>query len=78
MLTGKLQSVSDIPENDLRRMFPRYQAGNFEINMNFVKEIQRLAAKKECSPAQLALGWLLTLSKRPEMPEIIPSQERVS
>lgn len=31
-----------------------------------------MANKKKCTPAQLAIGWLLALSKRPDMPTIIP------
>ncbi|KAL9036450.1 MAG: hypothetical protein Q9214_006127 [Letrouitia sp. 1 TL-2023] len=59
-------------EKDIRRMFPRYQQGNFKVNVKLVKEIAAMAAKKGCTPAQLALGWLVTLSKREDMPEIIP------
>ena len=72
MLTEKFQSVDDMDQKDIRRMFPRYQQGNFEINIKLVKEIETLAMKKGCTPAQLALGWLVTLSKREDMPEIIP------
>ena len=72
MLTGKLQSVDDMDQKDIRRMFPRYQQGNLEINIKLVKEIEALAMRKGCTPAQLALGWLVTLSKREDMPEIIP------
>lgn len=72
MLTGNLQSLESLAEKDLRRIFPRFQPGNFEINLKLVKEVQALAQKKNCTPAQLALGWLLTLSTRPNMPTIIP------
>ena len=72
MLTGKLQSFDDLDEKDIRRMFPRYHRDNFEVNLKLVKEIAAMAAKKGCTPAQLALGWLVTLSKKDGMPEIIP------
>lgn len=72
MLTGKIQSPGDIPEGDHRRMFPKYQAGNFEENLKLVKAVAKLAEKKGCTTGQVALGWLVTLSKRPSMPTIIP------
>ena len=72
MLTGKLQSAEDMDPADFRRSFPRYQKGNFEVNLRLIKAVQDLAEKKGCTSAQLALGWLLALSKKPDMPTIIP------
>lgn len=48
------------------------QPGNFEINMKLVEEIQKIAIRKNATPAQIAIGWLVALSKKPGMPEIIP------
>ena len=56
----------------MRRIFPRFQGENFETNLKLAKEVDRLAAKKGCTSAQLALGWVRTLSKREGMPTIIP------
>lgn len=53
-------------------MLPRFQPENFSINIKLVKQLESMASKKNCTPAQLALGWLLTLSKQPGMPTIIP------
>ena len=53
-------------------MFPRFQPQNFEVNLKLVEELEKLAAKKGCSPGQLALGWLLAISEQPGMPKIIP------
>ena len=72
MLTGQIKSPNDIPDKDIRKQLPRFQPGNFDVNLKLVKELQKLAAKKSCTPAQLAIGWLLTLSKQPGMPAIIP------
>lgn len=54
------------------RFFPRFQPGNFEINIELVKEAEQLAKKKGCTPAQLAINWTRALSRRPGMPTIIP------
>ena len=72
MLTGQFKAIGDLPEKDIRRMLPRYQPGNFETNLKLVKEVEQLAQKKGCTPAQLALNWVRCLSKREGMPEIIP------
>ena len=72
MLSGQIRSFEDIPEKDLRRMLPRFQPPNFEKNMKLVKEVETLAHKKKCTSAQLALAWVVSLSKRQEMPTIIP------
>ena len=72
MLTGQIKSFNDIPENDFRRLTPRFQPGNFEINIKLVQELEKIAARRNCTPAQLALGWLVSLSKKEGMPAIIP------
>jgi pyridoxine 4-dehydrogenase len=72
MLTGQIKSFDDIPEKDIRKILPRFQPGNFENNMKLVWELEKIAKKKKCTPAQLALGWVRSLSKREGMPEIIP------
>ena len=71
-LTGQIKSYEDIPDKDVRKILPRYQPENFETNMKLVRELEKIAKKKGCTPAQLALGWLRALSKRHGMPEIIP------
>ena len=72
MLTGKIKSLDDIPDKDIRRQLPRFQPENFDVNLKLVKELETIAAQKNCTPAQLALGWIVTLSKQPGMPIIIP------
>ena len=44
----------------------------FDLNLRMVAEVQKLAARKGCTPGQVAIGWLLALSRRPGMPTIIP------
>lgn len=56
----------------MMRMFPRFQPGNFEINMQLVQQVEEMATKKGCTPAQLAINWTRELSRRPGMPSIIP------
>jgi aryl-alcohol dehydrogenase-like predicted oxidoreductase len=58
-LTGQFQKPEDLPENDRRRMFPRFQDENFQQNLRLVERVQEIAESKGCKPAQLALAWVL-------------------
>jgi aryl-alcohol dehydrogenase-like predicted oxidoreductase len=59
-LTGRFQSPADIPANDWRHNNPRFQGENFERNLALVRRLEEIAAKKGCTPAQLALAWLVS------------------
>jgi aryl-alcohol dehydrogenase-like predicted oxidoreductase len=58
-LTGQFRTPEDIPEDDFRRHNPRFQGENFTRNLQLVDRVKELADQKGCTPAQLALGWLL-------------------
>jgi aryl-alcohol dehydrogenase-like predicted oxidoreductase len=58
-LTGRFQKPEDLPEDDRRRQFPRFQEENFRLNMRLVERVRELAAEKGCQPSQLALAWVL-------------------
>ena len=59
-LTGKIQRPEDLPEDDYRRSTPRFQGENFQRNLDIVKRVEEIAREKRCTPAQLALAWVLT------------------
>ena len=58
-LTGRFASPEDLPEGDFRRLSPRFQGENFQKNLDLVERIRGIAKEKGCTPAQLALAWLL-------------------
>jgi len=58
-LTGAIRSPGDFEADDYRRSSPRFQGANFARNMALVDKVKALAADKGCSPAQLALAWVL-------------------
>jgi aryl-alcohol dehydrogenase-like predicted oxidoreductase len=58
-LTGQIKSVDDLAEDDYRRTMPRFQGENFATNLQLVDHVKELASQKSCTPAQLALAWLL-------------------
>ena len=58
-LTGQIRRFEDLPEDDFRRTSPRFQGENFERNLRLVRRIEQMAAGKGCTPAQLALAWVM-------------------
>jgi aryl-alcohol dehydrogenase-like predicted oxidoreductase len=58
-LTGRYSSVDDLAEDDFRRYQPRFQGDNLEANMRLVERVREIAEQVGCTPAQLALAWLL-------------------
>ena len=58
-LSGRFKSPDDFPEDDFRKLHPRFQGENFEKNIQLVREVDALAKEKGCTTAQLALAWVL-------------------
>lgn len=58
-LTGEFQSPDDFDDDDYRRHSPRFQGENFEKNLELVRQVEQMAREKGCTPAQLALAWIL-------------------
>ena len=66
-LTGQIKRFDDLAADDYRRHSPRFQGENFQKNLNVVKQLEELAARKGVTASQLALAWLLA-----QGPEIVP------
>ncbi len=66
-LTGRYRSIEDLAPDDWRRNNPRFQGANFQKNLDVVDKVGELARAKGCTPAQLALAWLLAHG-----PDIVP------
>ena len=58
-LTGAIADGSALPDEDRRRLFPRFTGVNAERNRRLVARVGDFAKSKGCTPAQLALAWLL-------------------
>jgi aryl-alcohol dehydrogenase-like predicted oxidoreductase len=58
-LTGRFRRFEDLAPDDYRRNSPRFQGENFEKNLEIVAHIRELADRKGCTPARLALSWVL-------------------
>ncbi len=62
-LTGRFRSSDDLPTDDYRREHPRFQGENFRRNLELVEKVEAIAREKRCTPAQLALAWVLAQGK---------------
>ena len=58
-LTGQIKSPEDLTTDDFRHNSPRFQGEAFSKNLDLVAAIEAMAAEKDCTPAQLALAWVL-------------------
>ncbi|NJM27139.1 MAG: aldo/keto reductase [Pseudanabaena sp. RU_4_16] len=58
-LSGAITSPDDFAPDDFRRMSPRFQGENFQKNLQVVEQVKAIATKKNVTPSQLALAWLL-------------------
>ena len=58
-LTGQIKQIEDLTPGDWRRTSPRFLFENFQRNLDLVERIREMALRKRCTPAQLALAWLL-------------------
>jgi aryl-alcohol dehydrogenase-like predicted oxidoreductase len=62
-LSGEIKKLDDLPADDRRRMFPRFQGENFARNIALVERIEELAKRRRVSASQLALAWVLARGK---------------
>jgi aryl-alcohol dehydrogenase-like predicted oxidoreductase len=74
-LTGRFRGPQDLAADDWRHTSPRFQAGNFEANLELARRVAEVAAQRGCTPAQLALAWVLA---RGEDVVPIPGTKRVA
>ncbi len=66
-LTGKLDPKTVFPKDDFRSTVPRFQAEALAANQALVDLVKAIASEKSCTPAQIALAWLLA-----QKPWIVP------
>jgi aryl-alcohol dehydrogenase-like predicted oxidoreductase len=73
-LTGTIAAADDLPQNDVRRAMPRFQASNAQHNQQLVVALKQLAQNENCSPAQLCIAWLL--SRKPSVVPLVGTSKR--
>jgi aryl-alcohol dehydrogenase-like predicted oxidoreductase len=73
-LGGELRDVATLDAKDLRRSMPRFAPAAYAANLQCLPGFEALAAKRGCTPAQLALAWVLA---RGEHVVAIPGTTRI-
>ena len=58
-LGAQLRDVASLDARDIRRTMPRFEAATYARNLELLTPYVRLARELDCTPAQLALAWLL-------------------
>lgn len=66
-LAGRFDTASQFADNDFRSTIPRFQEQNLAVNQKLLQFIREMAEQKQCTPAQIALAWLLE-----QKPWIVP------
>jgi aryl-alcohol dehydrogenase-like predicted oxidoreductase len=62
-LTGSIRTLDALHEADFRRSNPRFQEENIKKNLAIVERVEKIAKRKQCTAAQLALAWALAQGK---------------
>jgi aryl-alcohol dehydrogenase-like predicted oxidoreductase len=58
-LAGNFRDLNELPKDDNRQSQPRFQRANVEHNLKIADLVREFARQKGCTPAQLAIAWLL-------------------
>jgi aryl-alcohol dehydrogenase-like predicted oxidoreductase len=58
-LTGRYKKKEDLTADDYRHHSPRFQGDNFDKNIELANKVEEIAKHKSCTPAQLALAWVM-------------------
>jgi pyridoxine 4-dehydrogenase len=70
--SGVFKSPADLPKDDMRLLFDRFQDDNFAKNSVLIEKLTELAKRKGATNTQIALSWIRTLSNTGDYPVIIP------
>ncbi|KAK3384845.1 NADP-dependent oxidoreductase domain-containing protein [Podospora didyma] len=58
-LAGSFKTLDDLAADDFRRGWPRFQPGAFESNVRLAEEVEKVAKRKGCTSAQVAIAWVV-------------------
>ncbi|KAI4266217.1 MAG: hypothetical protein L6R38_008878 [Xanthoria sp. 2 TBL-2021] len=72
LLTSQLNTVDDIDKDDIRHYLPRFAPGALEANASVSMKLKKIAERKGCTAAQVAIAWVRGWSGRDGMGEIVP------
>lgn len=58
-LAGTVTNIDELEDGDMRKTMPRFNGENFTHNLTLLDEFKAIAAENSCTPAQLALAWVM-------------------
>lgn len=58
-LSGQIRKLEDLPPDDFRHRFSRFQPEHFDQNLKLVEAVSRIAGAKGVTTAQVAIGWVI-------------------
>lgn len=59
LITASINNTEELAKDDFRRTVPRFKEEHWKNNQSLVNDFAEMAAQKKCTPAQLALAWVL-------------------
>ncbi|MCC2624496.1 MAG: aldo/keto reductase [Burkholderiales bacterium] len=74
-LSGKIKNTDTLNSDDMRQVLPRFKTENLAHNLQIVSAIEEIASAKSCTPAQVALAWILAQG---DHITAIPGTKRIS
>ncbi|KAL6856361.1 Aldo/keto reductase [Trichoderma novae-zelandiae] len=72
LLTGEYKTVQDVKKLGAISSFPRFQPAQLEHNLKLVQQVEQFAREKGCTPGQIAINWVRSLSSDPKLPLVVP------
>ncbi|PTB72330.1 Aldo/keto reductase [Trichoderma longibrachiatum ATCC 18648] len=72
LLTGQYKTLKDVKKLGFVSTYPRFQPAQLEHNLELVAKVEQFAREKGCTPGQIAINWVRSLSSDPSLPLVLP------
>ncbi|EGR44709.1 uncharacterized protein TRIREDRAFT_5812 [Trichoderma reesei QM6a] len=72
LLTGQYKTLQDVKKLGFVSTYPRFQPAQLEHNLELVEKVEQFAREKGCTPGQLAINWVRSMSSDPKLPLVVP------
>lgn len=72
LLTGQYKTLKDVKKLGFISTYPRFQPAQLEHNLKLVEHVEQVAREKGCTPSQIAINWVRSLSSDPKLPLVLP------
>ncbi|KAL7931344.1 NADP-dependent oxidoreductase domain-containing protein [Trichoderma chlorosporum] len=72
LLSGEYKNAEDVKKLGSVASFPRFQQEQLEHNLKLVQKVEQFASQKSCTPAQVAINWVRSMTDNSELPLVLP------